>query len=243
MAKKLEKKDIKKDDGEIEQTVDGEGKKEVKKIKKSAKKKEGKRKNSRSKKYIKSSEKIESSKKHNLEEAVKLAKTSSYSKFDGTLSLSVKLERSKKSDDAIRGTIRLPHGSGKKLKVEIASDEIIEKIKGGWTGFDVLVATPAMMPNLAGVAKILGPKGKMPNPKDGTVVDDPKAALEELGSKVTRYRADIGRNIHIPVGRVSWEDSKIVENITSVLKALAHLKKESITLSATMGVGVKIETR
>lgn len=253
MAKKLVKKDVEEDGKGIDKILDEEKKKidvppeapkeAVKKSNKKGKKKEKKRKNPRSKKYIEAAGKIESSKKHNLEEAIKLVKTSSYSKFDGTLSLSVKLERSKKSDDSIRGTIRLPHGSGKSLKVEIATDEIIEKIKSGWTGFDALVASPAMMPKLAQVAKILGPKGKMPNPKDGTVVDDPKAALEDLRGKVTRYRADIGRNIHVPVGKVSWGDDKIAENVSTVLKALAHLKKESITLSATMGVGVKVETK
>ena len=243
MAKKFEKEDIKDEGDKIEQIIDTPPKTPKVVAKKSSnkgRKKEKKRKNPRSKKYVEASQKIEGQKKHNLEEAVKLAKASSYSKFDGTLSLSVKLEKSKKSDDSIRGTIRLPHGSGKSLKVEVATDEIIEKIKSGWTAFDILIATPAMMPRLAQVAKILGPKGKMPNPKDGTVVDDTKSALEDFGGKVTRYRADIGRNIHVPVGKVSWDDAKIAENISTVLKALAHLKKESVTLSATMGIGVKI---
>jgi len=195
----------------------------------------------RSKKYSASAKNLESGKKYPLGEAIKLAKQTSYSKFDGTLALSLKLEKSKKADDSVRGTIKLPHGSGKQVKIEIASDAVIEKIKTGWVDFDILVATPADMPKLAQVAKILGPKGKMPNPKDSTVVDDPKAALEDLGGKVVRYRADIGRNIHIPVGKVSWDDTRISENIETILKAFAHLKKESVVLSATMGAGVKLD--
>lgn len=196
----------------------------------------------RSKKYTVSAQKFDRSKLYPLNEAVNLVKQASYSKFDGTVTLDLKLAKPKKGEDSIRGTIKLPHGTGKKLDVAIATDELIEKIKKGEDHFDILIATPATMPRLAQVAKILGPKGKMPNPKDGTVVDNPKAAQEEL-TLMARYRADLGRNLHIPVGKVSWESKKLEENVSAVLKALAHLKKESITLSPTMGPGIKIDYR
>jgi len=206
-------------------------------------KKARKKPKSRSKNYIKTNEKIDKNKKYSLEDAVKLVKDLSYSKFDGTVSVDIKLERSKKSDDSIRGTIKLPHGTGKSLNVVIATEELVEKIKKGWTDFDILVASPEMMPKLAQVAKILGPKGKMPNPKDQTVSDNPEAAAEDLGGKVAKYRADSGKNIHLPVGKVSWDPSKLSENVAAVLKAISHLKKQSVTLSPTMGPGVKIETK
>lgn len=197
----------------------------------------------RSQKYQKVRSEVDPTKQYKLEEAIELVKKTSYSKFDGTVSLSIRLEKSKKSDEAVRGTIRLPNGTGKKLKVEVASDEIIEKIKKGYTGFDILVATPAIMPKLAQVAKTLGPIGKMPNPKDQTVVEKPEEVISDLSEKIARYRADIGRNIHIAVGKVSWESEKIAENISAVLKALFHLKKESATIGATMSPAVKIEIK
>jgi len=216
----------------------------AKKINKPQKSKETKktRTSVRSKKYIASAQKFDHSKLYSLSEAVNLVKQISYSKFDATVTLNIKLSKPKKGEDSIRGAIKLPYGTGKKLEVAIATDELIEKIKNGEDNFDVLVATPDMMPKLAQVAKILGPKGKMPNPKDGTVVDDPKTAQEEL-ALMARYRADSGRNLHIPVGKVSWEPKKLEENISAALKALAHLKKESITLSPTMGPGIKIENK
>ena len=227
----------------VEKVASGDKKKGSVKISKIEKKKKIKKQSTHSKKYIEIVGNHDLNKKYPLEEAVALVKQLSYSKFDGTISLAVKLEKSKKSDDAVRGTVKLPHGSGKTMKVEIATDEIIEKIKKGWTDFDVLVASPSMMPKLAQVAKVLGPKGKMPNPKDGTVVDDPKSAIEDLGGKVIKYRADIGKNIHMPVGKISWEDEKLLENINIALKAVMHLKKQSVTLSPSMGPGVRVDIR
>ncbi|MDH4358984.1 MAG: 50S ribosomal protein L1 [Candidatus Berkelbacteria bacterium] len=195
----------------------------------------------RSKSYLKSIESLDKSVTYPVDEAIKLIKSTSYSKFDGTVSLSVRLEKSKKSaEDTARGVIKLPYGTGKKLKVAVADEEIIEKIKKGWADFDILVASPQIMPKLAQVAKILGPKGKMPNPKDGTVAEDPKSAAQELSENIVRYRTDLGRNIHIPVGKVSWNDDKLAENIKAVLKGLSHLKKTNFALSPTMGPGVKV---
>jgi len=217
--------------------------KETKTAKKTTKARKPKTQKKRSKKYQETIEKVEKGKIYPLAEAIKLVKETSYSKFDGTVNLSIRVEKSKKADEAIRGTIKLPHGTGKKLEVAIATDELIEKIKKNEAKFDILLAAPAMMSKLAQVAKILGPKGKMPNPKDGTVVDDPQAALEDMGGNIAHYRADANRNIHISVGKVSWDEAKLEENITIALKSFARFKKDSVTLSATMGPGIKIETK
>jgi large subunit ribosomal protein L1 len=197
----------------------------------------------RSRAYLAKTEIVDKSKKYSLVEAVELVKKLSFSKFDGTVNLAIKLEKSKKAEDAIRGTIKLVHGTGKKQKVEIVSDDLIEKIKKGAVDFDILVATPSMMPKLGQLAKVLGPKGKMPNPKDGTVVDDPKLVIEDLSERIVRYRTDAGRNIHMPVGKVSWESAKLVENIEQALKSLSRLRRESVTISPTMGPGVKIDAK
>jgi len=197
----------------------------------------------KSKAYLKSTEGFEAGKSYKIEEAVELVKKHSYSKFDGTVNLAIKLQKSKKGDDAVRGTIKLPNGAGRVLKVAVADDKLIESIKKGKTDFDILVASPAMMPKLGVVAKVLGPKGKMPNPKDGTVVEDPKAVAEDLSRNVVRYRQDLGGNLHMPVGKVSFNSAKIVENIQVVLKSLAHLKKDSVTISPTMGPGVKVDIK
>jgi len=228
------------EDTETAQTINKKGISRKVREKKSAPRQ--KKLNPRSQKYSETAAKFEREKSYSPSEAAKLIKNLSYTKFDATLTLNIKLARPKKGDEAIRGTIKLPHGTGKKLDVAVASDELIEKIKKGDDHFDILISTPAMMPKLAQVAKILGPKGKMPNPKDGTVVDNPQTAQEEL-THMARYRADAGRNLHIAVGKASWDPKKIEENINAVLKALAHLKKESIALSPTMGPGIKIENK
>lgn len=197
----------------------------------------------RSKAYMTKLEIVDKSKKYTVAEAVELVKKLSFSKFDGTVNLAIKLEKAKKAEDAIRGTIKLVHGTGKTQKVEVVTDELIEKMKKGAVDFDILVATPSMMPKLGQLAKVLGPKGKMPNPKDGTVVDDPKLVIEDLSKRIVRYRTDAGRNIHMPVGKVSWESTKLVENIEQALKSLSRLKRESVTISPTMGPGVKIDPK
>ncbi|OQA52532.1 MAG: 50S ribosomal protein L1 [candidate division WS2 bacterium ADurb.Bin280] len=211
------------------------------KTKKQVKKKKVEKKKQRSKSYLKSLEGGEFGKLYKIDEAVELIKKHSYAKFDATVNLAIRLQKSKKGDDAVRGTIKLPHGAGRTLKVAIADEKIIEEVKKGKTDFDILVASTQMMPKLGVVAKVLGPKGKMPNPKDGTVVDDPKSVVEDLSKNVVRYRQDLGANIHLPVGKVSFESKKLAENIQAVLKALSHLKKESVTISPTMGPGIKID--
>lgn len=220
-----------------------ESNKETKKKEKTKKTVKSSKPKVKSKKYQKNIEGFESGKIYKIAEAVELVKKHSYSKFDGTVNLAIKLQKSKKGDDAVRGTIKLPHGAGRVLKVAIADEKLIEEIKKGKSDFDILVATPAMMPKLGQVAKILGPKGKMPNPKDGTVVEDPKTVANDLSVNVVRYRQDMGGNVHLPVGKVSFETEKLSENVQAVLKSLAHLKKVSATLSPTMGPGVKLDLK
>ncbi len=209
------------------------------KVKASKQSKKSTTKKIRSKKYQDSIKDLKKDQQYPIDEAIKLVKNSSYSKFDGTFTLHIQLSKSKKKDEAIRGTIKLPHGTGKKQKIEIVSEALIEKIQKGYSDFDVLIADSEMMPKLAQVAKILGPKGKMPNPKDGTVSDNPEQTAKDL-DQIAPYRMDAGRNLHINVGKVSWENAKISENIVVVLKALTHHKKDSVTLSPSMGAGVKI---
>lgn len=196
----------------------------------------------RSKKYVDAKSSVDLGKTYPVDEALELLKTVSYAKFDATVNLAIHLEKSKKAqEESLRGVIKLPYGTGKKLKVVVASDEVIEAIKKNQIDFDTLIASPAMMPRLAQVAKILGPKGKMPNPKDGTVVDKPEDAVFDLSENIARYRADVGRNIHVAVGKISWDKDKLSQNIQTIIKALAHLKKSSVTLSTSMSPGVRLD--
>jgi len=228
--------------------TDNETAKEVEKVpkkpaKKTAKKSKKTKKSIRSKAYLEKAGSFDRNKKYSIGDAVELVKKLSYSKFDGTINLAVKLEKAKKAEDAVRGTIKLVNGTGRKLKVEIVTEELIEKIKKGTIDFDILVAAPAMMAKLGPLAKVLGPKGKMPNPKDGTVVEDPSSVVEDLSERVIKYRSDAGRNIHMIVGKISWESAKIAENIEQIMKSMSRLRKESVTISPTMGLGVKIDIK
>ena len=246
MAKKEGKKEngqaareLEKVEEEVKDVNKREPEKSEKPKKSQAPKVKAKKPKQRSKKYRTAVSDFAKNKKYLLEEAVEIVKRTSYSKFDGTITLDIRLGKLK-SDESIRGTIKLPHGIDKKLRIAVASEDLIEEIKKGETDFDILLATPQEMPKVAQVAKILGPKGLMPNPKDGTVVEDPQKAQKEL-AEMARYRADAFRNVHITVGKVSWDSKKIVENIQAVLKALARFKKDTVAISATMGPGVKLE--
>jgi large subunit ribosomal protein L1 len=198
----------------------------------------------RSKKYLEKFATVEhANKKYSAKEAITLVKALSYTKFDGSINLAVKLEKAKKAEDAVRGTINLPNGTGKKLRVVVASDDIIEEVKKGKINFDILVSTPAMMSKLGVLAKVLGPKGKMPNPKDGTVTDKPDEVAKDLSENIIRYRTDLGRNVHIPIGKISWSEEKLLQNYLVAMKSLSKLKIESATLSPTMGPGVKVDIK
>lgn len=145
-------------------------------------------------------------------------------------------------EKGINGTVSLPHGTGKKLRIKIADDAVIEAISGGKIDFDVLVATPAMMPKLARVAKVLGPRGLMPNPKNGTIAPDPEKAVEKLSAGQIAFKTESAAPIiHASVGKLSFEDKKLQENITALLSAIGIAKITSVTLKSTMSPAVRLQ--
>lgn len=190
----------------------------------------------RSQKYKDARAKIDKEKSYKTEDAVKLVKEASYSKFDGTMELHIIV---KKQGTSVQVT--LPYSAGREKKVEIATDDTIEKLKKGVVDFDILVATPNMMPKLVPFARILGPKGLMPNPKNGTLVTDPKKAKGFSTLTVTLKTEKIAPLIHTVVGKVSQKDEEIVKNIAAILKALGGAKQvERAFLKSTMSPSVKI---
>ena len=221
------------------------------------------------KKYVEASKKIEKSKAYQLEEAVKLAKETSITKFDSSVELAVKLNiDTKKADQQMRGSLVLPNGNGKTKKILVLAKgaaaeaakkagadfvgevDMIEKIeKEPWFDFDVIIATPDMMPQLGKIGKVLGPKGLMPNPKTGTVTPTPEKAVEDVKKGMVEYRADQYGNIHVMVGKVSFDEKKLVENVQFVLNTLIKAKPATvkgkyitnISLSTTMGPGIHVD--
>ena len=197
------------------------------------------------KKYQAALEKVDSTKLYSVEEAVKLVKETSTVKFDATVDVSFKLNvNPKQADQQVRGTLVLPHGNGKTKKVLAITDkvedatnagadlvggaEMIEKISGGWFDFDVIVATPNMMPLLGKVARVLGPKGLMPNPKTGTVNPDIARAIKEIKAGKVEYRVDKEANMHVSIARVSFEEKKIEENLNALVDAVLKARPASV---------------
>jgi large subunit ribosomal protein L1 len=197
----------------------------------------------RSKKYKDAKGRVDKNKLYPLTEAITLVKKTSLSKFDGTVEMHVNLNPlvlGEKKD--LRGTVSLPHGTGRKIKVAIADDDILEEVNAGKINFDVLVAHPSMMPKLARVAKILGPKGLMPNPKNGTVTPDVEKKAKELSAGQVNYKTEPDNPIiHMSVGKISFEPKHLEENITAVISSIGKGKISKVTLAATMGPGIKIE--
>ncbi|WP_413854600.1 50S ribosomal protein L1 [Candidatus Ruminimicrobium bovinum] len=211
---------------------------------------------------------VDSSKLYSIKEAASLIKQTAKAKFDESVEVHVRLGIDpKKSDQIVRGTVSLPNGIGKTRKVvviakgekqaeaqkagadESGSVDIIEKISKGWLDFDVLVATPDCMKDLSKVAKILGPKGLMPNPKSGTVTFEVGQTVTELKKGRVEYKNDSFGIIHCAVGKVSFDETKIAENIKALLEAIQKAKPsvskgqyiKSISVSSTMGPGIYID--
>ncbi len=223
----------------------------------------------KSKKYTEALSKIEKGKLYSLEEAVKLVKETSVSKFDGTVEIAVRLNLdTKKNDQQLRGAIVLPHGTGKAKKVLVLAKgdaakaavdagadfvgdvDMITKIeKENWFEFDVIIATPEMMPLLGKLGKVLGPKGLMPNPKTGTVTMDTKKAVEDVKKGRVEYRTDSYANVHALVGKVSFDDEKLVENVKAFMDVIIKSKPQAakgiylkgVSLASTMGPGIKVD--
>ncbi|MDD3382769.1 MAG: 50S ribosomal protein L1 [Bacilli bacterium] len=221
----------------------------------------------KSKKYIEAAKLIDKTKRYPLSEAVELVKQTSTSKFDGTVEAVFRLNLdSRKAEQNLRGAINLPHGTGKTRKVLVLTKEAkvkeaqaagadyvgdaeyIEKIKGGWFDFDIIVATPDMMGELGKIGKILGPKGLMPNAKTGTVTMDVAKAVSEIKAGKVEYRVDKTGNIPTIVGKISFTPEQLLENIKTIYKVLIRIKPstvkgvyvKNISIASTMGPGIKI---
>src|ERR1041385_4866468 len=220
------------------------------------------------KKYNAAAEKIDRSRKYNLDEAVKTLKEVAFAKFDETVELTIWLGVDpRKADQLVRGTIVLPHGLGKSKTVLVIAqgdkvreaeeagadfvggEDMVTKIKGGWLDFDAVIATPDMMRLVGGLGKILGPRGLMPNPKTGTVTFDVATAVKETKAGKVEYRVDKTGVIHVGVGKVSFETDKLRENAKALLDAVVKAKPatakgkyvKNVNLAATMGPGVLLD--
>lgn len=219
------------------------------------------------KNYLKVKGKIKSQ-VYPLAEAVKMVKENAFAKFDETVELSVRLGVDpRQADQIVRGTIVLPHGTGKKIKVlvltkgekekeaqdagadMVGADEYIEKISKGWSEVDVIVATPDMMSSVGKLGKILGPKGLMPNPKSGTVTFDVAKTVKEIKAGRVEYRVDKSGNIAASIGKVSFSEEALQDNARVFLRTIVRAKPGSAkgtylknaSLSSTMGVGIKLD--
>ena len=221
----------------------------------------------RGKKYKKVAESIDRSKAYDLAEAIQILKKSEL-KFDQTVEIHFNLGVDPKhSDQVVRGTVVLPHGTGRQVRVlvfckdnnlEVAKNagadyaggaDLVQKIQEGWLDFDSVVATPDMMPVISKVAKVLGPRGLMPSPKAGTVTVNVAQTVKELKAGKIQYRVDKGANVHAPVGKLSFGVEQLVENTKAVIDSVVKNKPQSskgtyiksLTLSATMAPGIKLD--
>ena len=223
----------------------------------------------RSKKYEEAFSKIEKGKVYSKEEAVKLVKETSISKFDGSVEVAMRLNLdTKKADQQLRGAIVLPKGTGKNIRVLVIAKgenaekaknagadyvgdvDMIEKIeKENWFDFDTMIATPDMMPLLGKIGRVLGPKGLMPNPKTGTVTMDVEKAVNEVKAGRVEYRTDSFGNIHGIIGKVSFSEEDLLANLDAFVAAILKVKPatvkgdyvKNISISSTMGPGIKVE--
>jgi large subunit ribosomal protein L1 len=223
----------------------------------------------RGKKYSESKKKIDSEDVGSFNDAVKMTLESSFAKFDETVDLAVRLGVDPRhAEQMVRGSVVLPHGTGKDVKVAVfakgekekeatdagadfvGNDDLIEKIKGGWFGFDKAVATPDMMGTVGKIGKLLGPRGLMPNAKSGTVTFDLARAIQDLKAGKIDFRVEKAGIVHAPMGKVSFGVDKIVQNIAAFFDTIMRLKPASskgtylkgIAISTTMGPALKIDS-
>jgi large subunit ribosomal protein L1 len=222
----------------------------------------------RSKTYRAASETIDKDEVYSPVSAIKLAKTSAKKKFDETLDVAMRLGVDpRKADQMVRGTVNLPHGTGKTARVlvfangdkaeaaraagadHVGGDELIEKVAGGWLDFDAAVATPDMMGKVGRLGKVLGPRGLMPNPKTGTVTMDVAKAVNDIKGGKIEFRVDRHANLHFIIGKASFSEEQLAENYAAALEEILRLKPSSskgrylrkITLSTTMGPGIQVD--
>ena len=224
--------------------------------------------NNRSKRYRAAAEQVDRTKAYNVSDAVATLKKFPPTKFDQTVTLSIRLGVDpKQSDQMVRGTCPLPHGSGKNVRVLVFAEgaaakaakeagaefvgfkDMIEKCQGGFQDFDVAVATPAAMAEVRKLGKVLGPRGLMPNPKTGTVTDDTAKAVQEVKAGRVEFKLDKNGNVAVPVGKFSFEEKALIENGNAVIDAVVRARPatakgrylEAMTLSATMSPGIHLD--
>ena len=221
------------------------------------------------KKYVEASKKIDKNTLYTKEEAIKLVKETATAKFDSTVEVAIKLNLdTKKADQQLRGSFVLPNGTGKTKKVlviakgeaataaknagadYVGDTDMIEKIQNeNWFDYDVIVATPDMMAQLGRIGRVLGPKGLMPNPKTGTVTMNTAKAVEDIKKGMVSYKTDSFGNVHTIIGKVSFTDEQLLENLTYVLNTIVKVKPstvkgnyiENISVASTMGPGIKLD--
>ena len=222
----------------------------------------------RSKRYLESRKLVDSDKKYDLKELIKLLKSFKPAKFDESVEVAMKLGIDpKQSDQLIRGSVSLPKGIGKSLKVvvfaagekaelakragadEIGAEELVKKVEGGWVDFDVAIATSDMMKLVGKLGRVLGPQGKMPSPISGTVTDDIETAVKEFKAGKIEYRTDAGANVHAIVGRKSFSEADLEDNINAFVKHIMNSRPPSakgifvqnVSVSSTMSPGIMVK--
>jgi large subunit ribosomal protein L1 len=220
------------------------------------------------KKHIEALKLVDRTNKYSIEEAVELMKKTNYAKFDATVEVAYRLNLDpRKAEQNLRGAVVLPHGTGKVSRVVVIAqgekaqeardagadfvgdDELINKIGAGWLDFDVMVATPDMMAKLGRYGRLLGPRGLMPNPKTGTVTTDIAKAVHEIKNGKVEYRVDKFGNIQAAVGKVSFDNEKLIENIKTMTAQMLRIKPQTVrgvyvknvTISSTMGPGIRVD--
>ncbi|WP_110113968.1 50S ribosomal protein L1 [Bacillus sp. CGMCC 1.16541] len=220
------------------------------------------------KKYIEAAKLVDRTTAYSVEEAIALVKKTNTAKFDATVEVAFRLGVDpKKADQQIRGAVVLPNGTGKTQRVlvfakgekakeaeaagadYVGDSDYINKIQQGWFEFDVIVATPDMMGEVGKLGRVLGPKGLMPNPKTGTVTFDVEKAVNEIKAGKVEYRVDKAGNIHVPIGKISFEDNKLVENFGTIFETMLKAKPaaakgtymKNVAITSTMGPGIKVD--
>jgi len=222
----------------------------------------------RGKKYQQAAELVDKDKHYAITDAVDLLKQAAKANFDETVEVAFRLGvNPKNADEQIRGALVLPHGTGRTQTIlvfaqgekakeaeeagadYIGNEEIIEKINDGWLDFDVVIATPDMMAEVGKLGRILGPKGLMPNPKTGTVTFDVGKAVSDVKAGQVEYRVDNAANLHVPIGKVSFDNDKIVENFEALIDTIVRVKPaasrgtyvRNVVITSTMGPGIKVD--
>jgi large subunit ribosomal protein L1 len=221
----------------------------------------------RSKRFRALAGKVDHNKRYSVEEAVKILKSAATAKFTESVDLAMKLDiDSKQPEQMLRGNFSLPHGTGKSVRIiafcegaaaqdakaagaiEAGGEELVQKVEGGWSDFDIAIAHPQMMRLIGKLGRVLGPQGKMPSPKSGTVTPDVPKAVREFAAGKIEYRTDNFGNIHVAIGTVKFEDKDLVENARAFIDHIVRSKPSGIkgvfvrsaALSTTMGVGVRL---